>query len=1118
MNNEAKLKSFLSFGNVLSALFYSLIAVYLLVEHKEFWLNSFDRRIISGATIAGIDIGLRTSLYYQAVVLGICVFFVSIILLHFGFRFVSKRPSNLEYTYTLFHAISLFGNISIIFNLLGIQARINLLFLLSIQTFILFILFLGLVAWRYSWNQISQILAEKYFVIWIILQSFVVMFYAVYISKIFNLPTINLVVLYLIGLILSLLVGIAALSILIRNNLRNEKQAMGLMMVSSIPIFISPIYLPLANELYLILSQQGFLYLSPRKLLLLLWIITFIGVIMLFARKRKQTDYSFQSLLGRFYYPVFLVMLTAISFQPEKQIGPAYDLFESGNPGIAIDQLFRYGKIPILETFNAHAVSELYAPFLFSIINGYQGWGSFVYNMIFDKLIFILIGYFFLRKLLSNEMALLTLVFFPLNILTVYLLPEYYIVGIIAVFALHKVMKEPSFKSYLLFCFIIFFTFVWRFDIGASAIPAAIITLGLYWILYKKSWNIKNLFFSGVLIGGFWLFAFIVLALIKDVPILFRLKELMSVVSSNQIWGFTTLGNEEKLNYYLFYFIVPALAIGMTGFLIARTKIMHQLNPTLFTSLSFLLFFTIFNFPRGLVRHSLAENTPFFLLGFIAIPLACLPYLWRRTQQTLNNYVIFAVIGICYTFIVMSTMYGEQIEDQSLLSKSVNQFAEFNDYGPVDQKLSRYAEPEAYKNRIYGGLKALFDQTMEPNETFIDFSNAPMLYIYTKRETPMYINQTPTFLSDEVSQKSYLEEIKSYSIPYAVFADKLGFPGMDDVPNHIRSYRVAEYLYQNYVPFVKVNGFDVWVSKEKKAKIEQRLAELKQSTKEMDLYHPNDNRHGNLQFFDLDSITETKAGLLVETGNHDPQISGLFGRAGLENQPLVDNSKYELELKFTSKSGGNIQIYYLMNHSYSDEESITIPVKGSGVNEEKKVNIPYLGALKDIRLDLPNNDTFILRSLKLVEKTNTYQKLNKSYTESTNVGWVPYYWGEKDTLNAKNSVPVQLKIAQQETIMPGDKGSFPITKSFDNTKGNYIHLRVKSSVTGNDFPVVIEYGEGSDEISGAYQFNIKADGNYHDYLIRASSQYNWYLRNIRYVVIVPTEGIKIEEAAILQGD
>ncbi|WML41232.1 hypothetical protein RCG19_06140 [Neobacillus sp. OS1-2] len=1127
MFKDFKLQKSMSIGELMTALFLSLIMADSLFKAKgRFLLHTFDGRVISEASIAGIDIASRTSIFYQVVVIGTISFLFGLFL-QIMIRTASKKllrasasGSVFIFETHFFHTLSLFGVITFVFKLFGVESKTTINLILYLQLIIFCILILKLFATKFEWTRISQFLSEKYFGIWLFLQPFVITFYSEYFGKgFFEYQTGNLSVNYFFGFVINFLFIFVVFSLVVRKNKLDIKQAMGLISISSFPIFISPLYLPLANEMYLILNQNEVFIFSPHKILFILIVISILGAgIIYLIGKRKAAIAPLKSVLSNFYYPMLLVMLTAILFQPPKTIGPPIELFESGNPGVAVDQFFKYGKIPILETFNAHALSELVAPFLYSIINGYQGWESFLYNTVFDKTIYFLIGYFFLRKLISSELALLTLGFFPLTILSSQLLPEYYIMGIIAVFALHKLMKKPSFNNYLLFFFVLFFTFLWRFDIGASAIPAAVISLVLYFTLYKKRWHIKEAILAGVCTGGLLVLAFILLAISKDVPIIFRSKELLSVVSSNQIWGFSTLGDNHKLNYSLFYIITPSLSVLLFCYLIVRTKWVEKIHPIMFTSISFLLLFTLFNFPRGLVRHSLVENTALFILGFTAIPLAYLPYLIKSKGLAFHHFIKFSAIGIAYSFVILGTMYGTKIEDQSLIGKTMDRFITFSDYIAEDKKVNRYPEPEEYKIRTYGALKGLFDLTMEPHETFIDFSNAPFLYVHTNRETPMYINQTPAFLSDEISQNSFLKEIQAYSVPFVVFAAQRGFLGIDGVPNHIRSYRVSEYIFNRYTPFVTLNGFDVWVSKDKKSTIENKIKHLSQKINELSLYQPDNNNSKEWEAFDIKNIKETDKGTTFDTGNNDPQIQGIFDITGLENYQLKDDSKYELEIKYSTKKVGVIQIYYLLNGTYSDEDSSTIKINGPISYATTKVEIPYLGLLKNMRIDPPDNDRFVIHSIKLIEKPNQYKKITKSYNEMTNVGWVPYLWGEKDTLHAKDLSPVQVDLSKRGLQTSHETETFQINKSFDRKQGNYVHLKLKSRQIGDDFEAELKYGEDPHTDSSGYLFKIKADGEYHDYLIRVSSQYNWYLSLVKYASITSHQAIEIKKVEILKGD
>lgn len=1126
MFKEIKFVNLIGLRKIISSLFFSLILVTLFFKiNGSFILETFDKRIISEATIKGIDIGARTTFYYQATLLGIISFvFFYVILIYSDVilkRILNDVSKNYPFTFesNFFHSLSLFGILTIVFGLFGVGENINLLFILSLQFLIVLLIILKCLASKYSWNEISFIFSDKNFIIWLFIQSFIFMFYAIYFrGMLFAEVSVNLAIYYILSFIMNSFLVVGIVLFLNRKNLFNIRYATALIIISCIPLFISPIYIPLANEIYLVLNQKGIFLLPPRKIVFLFLIITiFVAVVISYFSRRKLSTLELNKIIDNYYYPIFLVILVSILFQPPKVMGPPNELFESGNPGIAVDQFFRYGKIPILETFNAHALSELYAPLIYSFINGYHGWVSLLYNELFDKVIYFLIGYFLLRKLLPSGLSFLLLIFFPLNTLMTLLLPEYYIVGIVAIFVMHKVMKNPSLMNYLIFFFVLFFTFLWRFDLGAAVIPSSIITLSLYFYLYSKKWYLKEAVLAGLMTGGLALVAFILLAEIKDIPVIFRIRELLAVVSSNQVWGLSTLGNNEELKYSLFYIIVPAITLLMIVYLIVKTKWFFEINPIIFSSISFLLFFTLFNFPRGLVRHSLAENMASFLLGFIAIPLFYSPYLSQLKSSQSIKFTRSLMIGVAYSFVILISMQGTKIQDNSLIAQSVNRFLNHSDYLAENAKIDRYIEREEYKSQIYGGLKQLFDQTMEPEDTFIDFANAPYLYIHTKRETPMYVNQTPAFLSDEITQNYYLEEIQAYSIPYVVFSDEKGFKGIDGVPNHIRSYRVAEYIYDNYVPFIDLNGFDVWVHKDEKLKMERKLEKLPKPTKELLLIEPNIET-SEIDSFDINDLKATEDGIVLKTGETDPQLKNLLKVGGLDKLSIEDNNTYELSFEYSAEKGGDIQIYYLFNDTYKDEDSIKFNVKEVSY-EIKEIPISNNGTLKDIRIDLPNNENFTIHSLKLKVTSNVYEKLRLESSELTDVGFVPYLWGEEDSSITKDTLTKHVDMVRNKhSIRKGSYKNYQVQNTFDKKEGNFVYLRLKSENIGGNYKVELAYGSKADSFPGGYTFDVKADGKYHDYLIRVSSQYMWYTSPIDYIRVSTQEDTVVKNISILKGD
>lgn len=1124
MFKGVKFQHFFSFQSAMSAFFYSLIIITLFVKYKNSTvLSTFDKRIISQATIDGVDIAARNSTYFQVLLVGILSFILFSFLFSLVKKWIVKNPSS-EHPFifeeTFIHILSLFGIVNVVFGLLGSAQKVTIAFILMFQILILIVTFLKMVAIRNSWTAVNSVLSERYYIIWLFLMSFVVSVYTLYFGKGFLpivdgiTPLLLQMVVYVACFLIFLFLTLILCVNLLETGLPENKNTLKTLISGSFPLVISPIFLPVSNELYLIFNQHEIFLSSPRVILWPLLGSSLIAVIILVSFLRGKNNLGY-SIIEKGYFPISLINFIMIAYQPVKEIGPPIELFESGNPGIAVDQLFRYGKIPLLETFNAHALSELVSPILYAVLNGYDDNAIFIYYTVFNYVLYIIIAYFLLRKLISSELAFLTLLLIPFSMLTSYILPEYYLFAAIAVFALHKIMKKSNFKTFLLFFFILSLTFVWRFDLGAGAIPAAVISLVLYNFLYKKKWYFKEIILSGLCVGVFWGGGFILLALIKGIPVMFRIKELLAVVSSNQVWGFSTLGDMGKVNYSLFYFILPTAIVLILGYILVK-KLKSETNPVVFTTLIFLILFSLFNFPRGLVRHSLVEQTPLFLLGLIAIPIIYLPYLIWERSTSFKRFSGFAFSTVAYAFLVIGIMYGTRSGDDSLLSKTALKVSEFSDYENFGTKVDRYQLSDEYINEVYAGFKYILDETTNTEETFLDFSNAPYMYIHTNRETPMYINQTPVFLSDEYTQDAYLKEIQSYSAPYAIFANELGFRNVDGVPNHIRSYRVAEYIYNHYVPFIKLNGFDVWVDKDRKEEMESKLMG-KNEIVEYVLLDENQTSLEALSVHDLEKAEKSNFRISYETGSKDPQIANFFTAAGQSKIPLKDTSQQELEIEYSSKKGGEMQVFYLIGSAYNDVDSSTVSLE-DGTRQTLKIDVPVNGMLYDLRIDPPSDDTFTIHSVKLKITNNIFKKLEYPIQEIVDIGWVPFLWGEKDTLEATVKAPKLVDVLSQKVTVDSSESIFPVNEVYEKVDGNYIHLRLKSNLVGDDYPATISYGSSLHDELGSFTFNIKADGNFHDYLIRPSSQYNWYQYEIDNITLTTNQETTLENLSILKGD
>jgi hypothetical protein len=219
--------------------------------------------------------------------------------------------------------------------------------------------------------------------------------------------------------------------------------------------------------------------------------------------------------------------------------------------------------------------------------------------------------------------------------------------------------------------------------------------------------------------------------------------------------------------------------------------------------------------PRGLVRHGLNEGSDSFLSSFVYLIFILLIFLILRIYKIKKRFIIL-IFG--FYFMVVAFKFPD-VKDFNSLFESFN--INFKDYKPLNKvaaKLIRYHENKAFANENYIDFKNFMDNNFEKTATFIDFSNTPMLYFYTQRRVPSYFPQYMQNTVDNYLQQANLASLKNYQIPVVVFSNAPNtlFDNIDNVPNAIRYSKIAEYIYQNYLPYANISKHEIWIKKHHK--------------------------------------------------------------------------------------------------------------------------------------------------------------------------------------------------------------------------------------------------------------------------------------------------------------
>ena len=354
-------------------LFFSFYLTLRLFELASFQLEQFTGRSVSAATLEGIDIGKRVSTFYG------CTFFTAIILILFTRFMVFFRQFVNEKELSIANGLSLTGFCLLFFQLLGADMSASLHFIFALLIICATGFIFNLLKKRderdlllaFTWS--SLVAVSIFFLQWQLI-------YFLCNRIIFSLPVILCVS------------GIPIYFLFTTNRTLNFR-----IIRSSQPLAFIPLLSFFAVEISMILNQHGY-YLSPELIYLIGLALIFVRVFQLYSKtKYIHTDQELIPMLFRKWMPLVLTGILFIAFY-RPVVNTGVDLFEDANHILPMQQWLSFGKIPFLNTFSGHALSDSFFSMLFVFFNGANPMGFFVYRFML-VVIGLLIIYFFVYKI-----------------------------------------------------------------------------------------------------------------------------------------------------------------------------------------------------------------------------------------------------------------------------------------------------------------------------------------------------------------------------------------------------------------------------------------------------------------------------------------------------------------------------------------------------------------------------------------------------------------------------------------------------------------------------------------------------------------------------------------------
>lgn len=766
-------------------LFISACIVLTYFQSVSFNLEIPSQLYISQASSDGIDAGKRIAFYYTSILLLLSASFIAYTILYHFFNYCKAKTKWKQWV----AVVSCSGCLLVVAESMGAKSLDSIRLIAMIL--LLGILLLLLSRWMKSLNYVRH----HHFITAYILTAILITITLQFVSNSkFNFHSLFIIVSVVWACLLVLC-----------------KQATTCSVISLFRIFLPlafvPIILFVSIEAYFFCEVKYDFTLSYKTFFAIMLLISFV---MYFLKQRlRPSKPNLQKLIVRYFAPSILLCFVLLSFyhpvieQPE-------ELFELANPANAQLRFWNFHEFPVIDFMSSHMLSEQFYGYLYHLFFPLYAQPDFlVYEFIYI-LLFYFLGYYFCLCLFKNAgIALCLLIAFPFieNLFAIHLF-----FAVLAFYACNKILAKPSIKHYLILAGTLVLLILWRLDTGAAAILATCIYLPLQLLKQKIAWRIllKSILHFSTLLLLILLFIFIFRSpseLLKNVQLA------LHYMSGNQAHAYSLLSNSFDQHTYFFYVLIPLLSlIGIVVNIYSISK--SKLSTFEHKASIFFYILVLANFQRGLVRHHFMEGNDSFLVStfYLATALCILAFL--QYKNIASKFVVFSISSF---MLVITISYFPLASGKTSLENALTSSTSLHLHEYLDQpnRKGRTMVNESFAKTHYQDLKLFLDQHLKPSQTFFDFSNTPMLYFYCQRTVPSYFCQNQQNAIDAFIQQTDIKKFSVDNMPVVVYSNNPPnwFDATDNIPNSLRQYYYAEYIYQNYKPFCVLSGKSIWIDK-----------------------------------------------------------------------------------------------------------------------------------------------------------------------------------------------------------------------------------------------------------------------------------------------------------------
>jgi hypothetical protein len=554
--------------------------------------------------------------------------------------------------------------------------------------------------------------------------------------------------------------------------------------------------------------------------------------------------------------------------------------------------------------------------------------------------------------------------------------------------------------------------------------------------------------------------------------------------------------DNDSVLFFLEYIVTPMISVSYIIYYLYSVLIRNTEFKRIQLGLVWLAIFGIIISMRMIQRHTLSEG---FNPMFSTFLLCTAPFYFPGIRR-FGQIILFLLIFLVYLLLISTGQSRDSVKTMNPVHVPDGKLYNFFSLPPNGSRVV-IRDSSQFKK-----FTRFCDSYLARNQTFFDFSNAPLLYVFTNRLFPAHIIPNLFHAADPIEDylirrlRKYLE---NGQMPLVVFKQNSNWDFVDGIPQPIRSYRIAEFIYQNYLPFAVVDKYEIWRARSSEMVLKEpprvsvpfrNVAEIKVS-------------EAKIQSYSSDSI-------VIQSNSTGPVILNLldFGDRGFE---MIPSQTVMIRLKYSCDRGGPMQLFYSINGSKFGKKLSTVVEmhSGQGVYEHVIILPPVKESslLTGLRIDPPNGSRLCLYRPAI--SMSEFYAIDRTAPQDFDLKKLPYVWANFDDKHAATETEILDDQRVNDSLIPvNEMRTIQIGQDPDKGSGNYLHFFISAKESGS---VAITYG-GHEQ--STIRFDLEPSGKVEQYLVRVSSQWAWMNDHIDKIEVRPSVPIVLGRMVVRKGD